>query len=193
MRIVRIFLFVFVSTFALAGLARAQEALDTGTPLAGNRDLVKYDPETKSYFEWRHLGSTAYGHGQGPNWSEARDIAASSRYHGVAGRLAIVRNVDTHEFLLKNFNPPGEAWIGLQYMCGSRQSVWIDGTVLGKADFAAWDLSQWYRNDNITCTTAHIPWMGVYYLPRNQFFRWQATGSAKRFRDLIIEYPTGKP
>ena len=81
-----------------------------------------YNPETKSYFELR------VDLPKPPDWNTAVRYARTRRYKGVRGRLAIIKDVQTHSFLQANFDTVGETWIGLRYFCSFRKLVWVDGT-----------------------------------------------------------------
>lgn len=143
-----------------------------------------YNPHTKSYFEVRiDLPSP-------PNWATAERTARTKSYKGARGRLAIVKDVDTHSFLQANFTIAEEAWIGLRFFCSFRKLVWVTGDEHPLSAFKMW-AKPWHRT-NITCTTTKIQYMPVNYLPQSKGFRWQASGPAKFFVSYFVEYPTGK-
>lgn len=145
-----------------------------------------YNPHTKSYFELQYSR-------QDRNWRNASRWASTLSYKGVQGRLAIVRSVETHDFLLTRFHlESNEAWIGLRLNCDSGKLIWVDGSVLESDGFSVWDLQQWHRT-RIRCGHNEILHMGVYYRPREKYFRWQAAGENKAFNRYFIEYPTGGP
>lgn len=146
-----------------------------------------YNPHTKSYFELRRVPNPAM---QGTRWEEAANRATKLTYKGVNGRLAIVRDLQTHEFLLK-FPIPKQTWIGLRLDCSTRELKWVDGSTLEKDGFNAWTLGQWYLTDGITCSEQkNMPHMGVFYDSKEKF-RWKAAGRKKAFDFFLIEYPTG--
>src|SRR5215469_10250438 len=61
-----------------------------------------YDPASKSYFEMvdgAHGLVTGYNAYEGPTWEQAEALAKQREYGGVHGRLAIVPDAETHEFL----------------------------------------------------------------------------------------------
>lgn len=146
-----------------------------------------YNPHTKSYFEFRRVPNPALG---GVSWADAANRVSRLTYKGTNGRLAIVRDVETHEFLLQ-FPLKAPTWIGLRLDCSTRELYWVDGSTLEKKDFHAWDLSQWYLTENIRCSKSNnINHMGVFYQSRKDF-RWQAAGQEKLFDYFLIEYPTG--
>ncbi|CAN0577002.1 unnamed protein product, partial [Laminaria digitata] len=57
-----------------------------------------YNPETKSYFELR------IDLPHPPNWGTAVRYARTKTYKGVRGRLAVVKDLQTHSFLQANFD-----------------------------------------------------------------------------------------
>ncbi len=152
-----------------------------------------YNPHTKSYFELRDDNTD--GKIRDGVWQAAHAHAASLSYKGARGRLAIVADLETHEFLNRNFRIDNATWIGLRYWCTFRKLTWSDGSIHEPAAFSAWAQS-WHRMDLPPCTaagTAQTGYMSVYYLPTPGGMRWQAVGSSKGFRRYFVEYPTGHP
>ena len=147
-----------------------------------------YNPETKSYFELRIQDDM--------EWQGARRAAESHIYKGVRGRLAIVSTPEVHSFLQHNFEIKEEAWIGLRYWCTFRKLQWVTGKVMKPEDFGAWHPT-WHRPDGIApceaAATKTTGYMSVYYQPSSAGFKWQAVGSAKKFKRYFVEYPTGAP
>ena len=144
-----------------------------------------YFPHTKSYF------ALLTDLPKPPQWITAERVARSKTFKGVRGRLAVVRDVETHSFLQANFTIHEEAWIGLRFFCSVRKLVWVDGEEQTPKDFKMW-AKPWHRGDS-TCTTARgMPYMPIHYLPQSKGFRWQASGVSKYFVSYFIEYPTGK-
>ncbi len=147
--------------------------------------LPIYNLHTKSYFELR------IDMPKPPNWNTANKFAKTRTYKGVRGRLAIVKDVETHSFLRANFHINEEAWIGMRFLCSVRKLVWVTGDEQKRREFNA-GARQWHRT-NVTCRTNRITFMPVYYLPARDGFRWQASGQQKYFSSVFVEYPTGKP
>ncbi|MAU42112.1 MAG: hypothetical protein CMF31_10890 [Kordiimonas sp.] len=145
-----------------------------------------YNPKTKSYFAMLQMPS----HYANNRWQNAEAKARSSTLMGTPGHLAIIKTYDTHAFIRDNLKPVKASWIGMKYDCGSKTLSWVDGSDGSKQRFKAWH-ARWHRT-NITCTTQHIPFMPVYYLPLHDGFRWQASGPSKEFFEYMVEYPTGK-
>jgi Lectin C-type domain len=177
------------------GLARALlgaglVALFASAAMAEVIGLPIYNPESKSYFEFRNDNIITTG----GTWIDAYNKARKLVYKGVRGRLAVVTTPETHNFLLKNFKIDDETWIGLRYWCKFRKLQWVTGNILDLGDFAIWG-RDWDRQDGtVACQQAgsvRDGYMPVYYLPQYQGFRWQAVGASKKFIRYFVEYPTG--
>ncbi len=142
-----------------------------------------YNPHTKSWFELRvDLPKPS-------NWQNAVQFSRRHTFKGVRGRLAEVKDLETHSFLRANFDVIGPTWIGLRYFCSFRKLVWADGTEQPRTAFKMW-AKKWYRTD-VRCGKERIQFMPVYYLPTRHGFKWQASGPAKYFVSYFVEYPTG--
>lgn len=161
---------------AVAPGARSDEAPKALAPI--------YNPHTKSYFELRTDLPKP------PQWRTAEAVARSKVFKGTRGRLAIVKDLETHSFLQANFQIYEEAWIGLRFYCSFRKLLWVTGDEHPLKSFKMW-AKPWHRS-NITCTTENIQYMPVHYLPQHKGFRWQASGPEKYFVSYFVEYPTGK-
>ena len=153
-----------------------------------------YNPQTKSYFELRN---DLFGNNHG--WTNAKQAAEKLQFKGVRGRLAVVDSLQTHQFLVKNFNLEAETWIGLRFWCKYKKLQWVNGKIHPRDAFNHWD-PRWYRyygssDPNLqfcrTSGTIESGYMPVYYLPAEKGYRWQAVGSAKGFRHYLVEFPTG--
>jgi hypothetical protein len=166
----------------VAGLAAPAKAQFINSTVV---DGPYYNPQTKSYFELRRIP------GGNSRWRNAKKAAEQRTYKGVEGRLAIVDDVETPEFLLR-LPLKRETWIGLRLDCSHRELIWVDGSKLAADGFSAWNPVQWYRNSRIRCENTDINYMGVYYRSREQF-QWQAAGELKAFDTFLVEYPTGHP
>lgn len=120
-------------------------------------------------------------------------LANSRTYKGVRGRLAVVKDRKTHEFLREKFGDviDKETWIGLRYFCNSRKLLWVDGTIMEHSPPGMWH-PRWHRT-NITCDTTRIPYMPVYYVGGGMRMVWQASGDAKHHISYLVEFPTGGP
>lgn len=163
---------------AATGVAAAQ---GTGSDPVAIKPI--YNPQTKSYFELRI--DLPYP----SRWPSAVKHARSKFFMGARGRLAIVRDLDTHSFLKANFVLNQQAWIGMRFYCGVRKLVWVDGQEHSRKSFKVWARS-WHRT-KIRCKTTRISFMPMYYTESDYGFRWQASGPQKSFVSYFVEYPTG--
>jgi hypothetical protein len=134
-------------------------------------------------------------------WDKARELAREQYFKNTRGRLAIIRDKQTHEFIVDTFAKSfrQQAFIGLRYWCKVMRLQWVDGTSPPDNGFAPWN-QPWYRTANETCFNpgaAGAGFMGVHY-------EWPAESSsgalvlraaadAKRFSFYLVEFPTGKP
>jgi len=156
-----------------------------------------YNPATKSYFEMvdgAHGLTTGYNAFEGPTWRQANEEAQARVYKNARGRLAIIRDSATHQFLASTFRPEREVWIGLRYWCQLHEAQWTDGKKLTAQDFQIWD--KVWRADPYACNTGtgdpSSEYAGIAY-KRLPDFRWIGAGTAKRFYIFFVEYPTGGP
>ncbi len=190
-------IFTAMMTAMAGGLASAEPSF--------NKPV--YNPDTKSYFELFSPSAddpkvTKVNNTGAINYSKALKIAATRRYKGVPGRLAVVPNEQVHKFLAEKFRPNVSAWIGLRYYCRFKKLMWGNGQVLkiGK-DFAIWGPRMWNVDGPSPRTvkasdcwsSARDFYLPVHYWPMSDGFRWNANGFGKEFNALIIEYRTGKP
>ena len=151
-----------------------------------------YNSASKSYFQLFELPLAHQN-----NWLFVRRAANSKSFKGVRGRLAVVGNDETHQFILQNFDLSEEIWIGLRYWCNYRMLKWNGEAPYSPSDpgrFSAWH-AQWYRTADIVCPAhekGEMAFMGVYYRPTGKgAARWQASGPRKAFRRFLVEFPTG--
>lgn len=156
-------------------------------------DTPVYDPISKSYFEMVD-GSHGMVKGplahEGPNWTDAYRLAQGRVFKGVHGRLAVVKSLETHEFLMRTFRPETYVWIGLRYWCTQRKLQWSDGTIAAAGSFQAWD--KVWRQDVYACASGggDKEFMPVAYSPLPKF-DWIGKGIQKRYYYFFVEYPTG--
>lgn len=152
----------------------------------------KYDPASKSYFELVKLTKIDVPNKNPPelNWGGARDFASRRVYKGARGRLATIKNAETHSFIMLNLQPRENTVIGLRYFCKTRSLQWSDGASLDPKGFQAWDV-QWDQSAGVGCK--EHGYMSVAYTGASRGFRWIAKGALKAFYDVLIEYPTGQP
>lgn len=152
-------------------------------PMELGASSMAHHANSGSYFELIDLGGTRKDE---IPWSDAAQKAATKRHKGRSGRLSIVDTREKHEFIKNNFDLEKPTWIGLRYFCGYRKLLWIDGSVHRRGGLQPWTVP-WHRT-HIRCGANKIPYMPVYYTKEA---RWQAAGSAKHFRAMLVEYPAG--
>jgi hypothetical protein len=162
-----------------AGAAGASRGIGDGPP---NQRFYKpfYDKASGSYFQL----IPAY---KRMSWEIAREDAASHSYKGRVGRLAVIKSYKTHIDLLKHLSVDviDNAWIGLQYLCGSRALAWTDGTYFRPGEFSNWSV-HWANSDfSDDCTSGY---MGVTLSP-SEGLRWLAYEQQKGFDWYVVEYP----
>jgi hypothetical protein len=166
-------------TIAFSGpTARAEEWPGQGPIL---------DPRTGSYFEIVDRRDVHY---QGANWREANKLAAQKKYQDRIGRLAVVADPETLNFVKSKFNLQFETWIGLRYFCRFRKLLWTTGNVQPLKPMATMWAPQWHRT-NITCDTqTDMEYMPVYITRSSEGpSTIQASGIEKRMYYSLIEYP----
>ena len=164
-----------------ADTKRKKPSLD-GTVTAG----PYYNPASKSYFELFRMQKIP---GQQTRWFGAKALAEKQFFKGAQGHLATVKDIETHQFILRHFSG-SNYWIGLQYFCASETLKWVDGTDATQSSFSAWD-SDW-SNTYIRC--ADMGYMPVHYTTKTttNALRWRASGPNKGYNVYLVEYPTGK-
>jgi hypothetical protein len=180
---VTLFLTIFVAL-----LLRGESAFSA----AGPGDPPVYNPASGSYFQLLDLTTHK------KRWSDARQMAGSQSYLGVQGRLALVNDSETHEFILRTFDMSKEIWIGLRYWCEYRMLEWNGQRPYSPSDpghFQAWH-AQWSRQGDVYCPShwsGQNAYMPIYYRPvSSNNARWQATSPPKFFGRILVEFPTGE-
>ena len=148
-----------------------------------------YNPASKSYFELFKLkpGQKA------SRWGQANELAQKHLFRTTQGRLAVIKDLATHQFILRNFKALN-FWIGLQYFCGTQTLKWVDEDTISETDFTAWAY-QWARTDVRCGGHGYMPVSYTRNIKTNassSATRWQATGSNKGFVYYLVEYTTGK-
>jgi hypothetical protein len=159
------------------------------TPVAQGPIL---DPRTGSYFELRVDNSTASGSGHSnAEWSAAYQRAQARNYNGRQGRLAVVADAATLNFIREQFRINEEVWIGLRFFCKFRKLLWVTGDMHPLHEKSLW-ARQWFRNQAVRCSTQRIDFMPVYLTKEDEGVAWQASGPAKYFVSYLVEYPATK-
>lgn len=176
----------FTATILLIAIAFATPLASSSRAQEGNQpgEQPVYFPHTKSYFSMMEIKHH-------PQWVVYERKAQTKSYRGVTGRLAIIRDKETHEFVKKTFGLNKPTWIRLRFFCRYRKLMWSDGSIHPLSDFKIW-AKQWYRNKETNCGNPAQVWMPVYYIQTNIGPVWQASGQHKGFSFALIEYPTGK-
>ncbi|WP_321392606.1 lectin-like protein [Emcibacter sp.] len=180
---------------AQVGIEKKHKSYKEDYMITGSAKGPFYDPHTKSYFELRWQK-------KGRKWRQAFLEAQSLNFKDTSGRLALVKDLETHNFIQTHFNISAATWIGLQYYCDERRLNWADNSSLEKGEFSAWHYN-WARRDDIRCgfmSDKFTPGlnmkshMGVSYIPLGKEMpaMWQASGPEKEYDFFIVEYPTGK-
>jgi hypothetical protein len=158
-----------------------------------------YNPGTKSYFEYYFPGTGfLYDSEKQYGWEEAEKIATTRTFHGVRGRLAVIKTAETNKFIVDHLHPEDGAWIGLKYMCDLRTLRWVTGEFWPLDAYhnwgAVWNIEGTSpKGRSRSACLGYMPWMGVHYWGSAANYKWNANGTGKRFGWMIIEYPTGKP
>jgi hypothetical protein len=160
------------------GISHAVGGSDTEQPLY----VPFMDKTTGSYFQLVAADRPL-------TWEDARAEASRMMYKGRHGRLAIVRSIKTHLDLLRNLSTDltRDAWIGLQYLCATRELAWSDSSPLKQGDFANWNY-QWTQTDTSQCNGGY---MGVTMSPRVDL-KWLAQETNARASWYVVEYPAPK-
>jgi hypothetical protein len=151
-----------------------------------------YNPASKSYIELVRLSRQDEPNRYIPsmNWSEAYAFASRRVYKGARGRLVVIPNAETHEFIMSTLRPVAMTWIGLRYFCNDRRLVWSTGERHDSKAFQAWH-AQWDQSGGVKCQ--ELGFMSVAYTSVQEGFRWISKGGLKLSSDMLIEYPTGQP
>lgn len=172
----------------LAALALAALLAATAPAQAERIFGPHYNPKTKSYFALIDLGYHGGGH-----WEKVNGMAGNYWHKNTRARLAVVPDRETHRFLVDKFarHIREPAWIGLRYFCDFRKLLWVNGKILERSPANVWH-PKWHRS-NVTCESAGLNYMPVTLVRTGSNVRWQATGQAKFFDMMVVEYPTGKP
>ena len=169
---------------------------------AGAKELLEipvYFPHTQSYFELvpYKTDDGRVDNIYGKAWYHSNDNARRRAFHGVPGRLAVVRDEQTRVFLKDTFRSERPTWFGLRYWCNERRLEWVDGKNQGKTDYqvwaANWDLFNFRQKGHCEGHNASLQFLGAFFTPVTEGFRWATHGSNKYYPRYFVEYPTGKP
>ncbi len=173
-------------TAASLASAASKHSESRGSPI--------YNAETNSYFQMFEYHTSL-------PWLKISRQAMRKRYKGERGRLAIVKDPKTLDFIREKFSDHWdrfnsrqfEVWIGLRFFCKYRTLMWVDGAVQSPKAPGMWH-SSWYRNNRINCYTSRANKYMPIYLTATDDGRvfWQASGSQKAFSHYLVEFPAPK-
>jgi hypothetical protein len=150
-----------------------------------------YFPHTRSYYELIEIG-TGFSVRGAPDitWEKAQHWAAGKSYKGIRGRLAVVKDVETTNFLRDTFKPSQPTWIGMRYYCRLNRLIWTDGSEYSFTGYKNW-AQEWGRSLVCQNSASTSEFGGVYFSPVGDGFRWKANGQSKEYGYLFVEYPVG--
>lgn len=156
-----------------------------------------YNPQTRSYFELVPVNaaegdSDIAGSLPGMYWSTAEAAAEKRVFKGAHGRLAVMRDLATTEWIEANFHPPPTIWIGLRYLCTVHQLQWSDGTYFKPGEWQIWD-RHWFQGVGGAFCHEQRPWAGVTLSADGFGVHWVSWGAFKTFENFLVEFPTGAP
>ncbi|WP_262691517.1 C-type lectin domain-containing protein [Kordiimonas aestuarii] len=161
---------------------------DTGTAIARPIGDVYLNEETGSYYQvFDFVGKPPH------TWEHARRMVKGYRYEGREGRLAVVRDISTHYFLIMKFPKlrQQKMWIGLRATCNETADLeWVDGTSLmdqsfrGFGDGVLRDISRVCRARK---DSGDI--LPVYYEPDQFGVRWQVGSARTDMAYMMVEFP----
>ena len=155
-------------------------------------DTKVYNPATASYFELKRPGGDF-------SWYKAQEYAENANYKGVRGRLAVVKNKETQDFLVKTFRP-SIAWIGLKYYCKLNALQWVSGEFWPLTGYANWG-TPWnldgaspnHQRRSYCDASDFRRFNGVNMWGHEGNYKWNVNGAPKIFYRFFVEYPTGRP
>jgi hypothetical protein len=111
--------------------------------------------------------------------------------------LAVVKDKETNEFIVKNFQPEDGTWIGLRYFCDLGALQWVTGEIWPPTAYQnwgrPWNIEGGHSTNQFRSKCTYFTWQGVHYWGAQTGYKWNANGSGKYFSHMIVEYPTGKP
>ena len=160
-------------------------------------DTPVYYEANDSYFELVNLKNQYPGQfvRDESGWLEVKGLAAKRTYKGRRGRLAVVRDRATHEFLRDTFKPDKPSWFGLQYLCKYNRLIWANGRLHEKNGFQRWGRVwnvQGKRPNNPNrsegCSNFNY-FFAVHYWSTKSGFTWNANARNVHWKIMFVEYP----
>ena len=144
-----------------------------------------YNPASKSYYELVRLPIAT----DLTRWRHIKEYVSEKVFKKTPGQLATVKDLATHQFIIRHFSAPQPFWIGLEYNCKSRKLKWVDDSYVTQSSFSAWAI-KWHRVPKYGCPSVlHVSYTNN---TPTKALRWQAVNSEKRYDFFLVEYPTGK-
>lgn len=115
-------------------------------------------------------------------WERSQKLALRLSHKGRRGRLAIIPDAQTTNFLKNSFKLPGNTWIGLRFWCRYRKLMWSNGKIHPLSGYKNWT-NPW--SSDTTCRGKKT--YAVVYLTESH--QWRAHGQLKEQRYILVEYP----
>lgn len=161
---------------------------DTGTAIARPIGEVHFNEATGSYYQvFDFVGKPPH------TWEHARRMVKGYRYQGREGRLAIVRDIETHYFLIMKFPKMRETrmWIGLRATCGEgAELAWVDESSLQDQSFRGFGegvLREISRTCRARPNSGDI--LPIFYEPDGFSVRWQVGAARTNQTYMMVEFP----
>ena len=161
---------------------------ETGTAIARPIGDVYLNEANGSYYQiFDFVGKPPH------TWAHARRMVKGYRYQGREGRLAVVRDIETHYFLLMKFPKMRQEkmWIGLRATCREDADLeWVDETSLKDQSFRGFgdgvlrDISRACRARG---SSGDI--LPVFYEPDGFGVRWQVANARTNLGYMMVEFP----
>ncbi|WP_417463547.1 C-type lectin domain-containing protein [Kordiimonas sp.] len=161
---------------------------DTGTAVARPIGEVHFNEDTGSYYQiFDFIGKPPH------TWVHARRMVKGYRYKDREGRLAVIKDISLHYFLLLNFPMlrQQKMWIGLSVECNETADMtWVDGSSLADQSFRGFGEGV-LRDISRTCRArkdsgALYP---IYYEPDQFGVRWQMADARANLTYMMVEFP----
>jgi hypothetical protein len=144
-----------------------------------------YNPVTKSYFQlFKHPKA-----GGVYSWAQASAKAVRKRHEGQRGRLAIVKDPETLNFIRDKFPRSEDIWIGVRFYCKFSKLLMSDGKLQSPRVSGMWH-PRWYRDAERCGAAGYMP---IYLTPPTAGgVFWQASGPTKAHSNYLVEFPAAE-
>lgn len=160
---------------------------ETGTAVARPTGEVKFSERTGSYYQVFEF------YGKPPHtWEHAQRMVRGYVYEGREGQLAMVKDVETHYFLVLNFPAmrTSPMWIGLSVQCNDvAETEWVDGSSLADQSFrgfAEGELRKISRECRRRKDSGEI--LPVFYEPDAFGVRWRLGRKGENKTLIMVEF-----